>query len=51
MLDGTNYAYNKARMMAFIKSMDENAWSSNLTRWKPPTIDISSVLTPKPKVT
>ena len=30
LLDGTNYSYWKARMKAFIKSMDEKAWMAIL---------------------
>ena len=37
LLDGTKYGYWKARMHAFIKSMDELAWKVVLTNWTPPT--------------
>ena len=37
LLDRTNHVYWKARMGAFIKSMDELAWKAVLTGWTPPT--------------
>ena len=37
LLDGTNYGYLKARLRAFIKSLDELAWKVFLTGWYPPT--------------
>ena len=37
LLDGTNFSYWKARMKAFIKSMDEKAWRAILTGWTHPT--------------
>ena len=37
LLNGTNYSYWKARMHAFIKSMDELAWKATLTSGSPPT--------------
>ena len=36
LLDGTDFSYWKARMKAFIKSMDEKAWRAILTGWKHP---------------
>ena len=33
LLDATNYSYWKARMKAFIKSMDKKAWGAILTGW------------------
>ena len=38
LLDGSNYAYWKARMRAFIKAIDEQAWKSVLTGWIHPTV-------------
>ena len=35
-LDGTNYDYWKARMVAFIKSMDNKSWKSVVKGWDPP---------------
>ena len=37
LLDGSNYPYQKARLKAFIKALDEKAWRSVLTGWKHPT--------------
>ena len=37
LLDGTNFSYWKARMKAFIKSMDEKAWRAILTGQTHPT--------------
>ena len=36
LLDGTNFSYWKARMKAFIKSMDYKAWRAILTGWTHP---------------
>ncbi|GAA0155187.1 hypothetical protein LIER_12969 [Lithospermum erythrorhizon] len=36
-LDGTNYPYWKARMTAFLKSVDTKTWKAILTGWTPPT--------------
>ncbi|CAM8880240.1 unnamed protein product [Rhodiola kirilowii] len=38
LLEGHNYGYWKARMKAFIKNVDEKAWSSVLTDWNPPLL-------------
>lgn len=35
-LDGTNYDYQKARMVDFIKSMDIKAWKFMVKGWDPP---------------
>ncbi|KAH7691999.1 Zinc finger CCHC-type protein [Dioscorea alata] len=37
LLNGSNYPYWKARMRAFIKSLDESAWIAVEERWSPPT--------------
>ncbi|KAH6755901.1 hypothetical protein C2S53_007158 [Perilla frutescens var. hirtella] len=37
LLDSNNYAYWKARMIAFICSIDERAWKMVMEGWKPPT--------------
>ena len=37
-LDGTNYDYWKARMVAFIKSMNNKAWKFMVKGWGPPMI-------------
>ena len=39
--DGTNYAYWKVRMKAFLKSIDERVWNSVEYRWKKPTTPVS----------
>ena len=36
LLDGTNYPYWKARMKAFIKTLDEKDWRSILIGWTHP---------------
>ena len=38
LLDSSNYTYWKARMMAFIKSLDEKAWVAIIEGWSPPVI-------------
>ncbi|KAK2456842.1 gag-protease polyprotein [Trifolium repens] len=46
-LDGSNYDYWKARMIAFIKSMDQKAWKAIITGWNHPIVsaeDGSSIL-------
>ncbi|KAK2362046.1 gag-protease polyprotein [Trifolium repens] len=46
-LDGSNYDYWKARMIAFIKSMDQKAWKAIVTGWNHPIVtaeDGSSIL-------
>ncbi|KAK2396297.1 gag-protease polyprotein [Trifolium repens] len=46
-LDGSNYDYWKARMIAFIKSMDKKAWKAIVTGWNHPIVtteDGSSIL-------
>ncbi|KAA0050098.1 gag-proteinase polyprotein [Cucumis melo var. makuwa] len=37
-LDGTNYTYWKARMMAFLRSIDNKCLKATISRWKHPTI-------------
>ena len=39
--DGNNYAYWKASMKVFLKSIDEGAWNSIKYRWEKPTTPIS----------
>ena len=49
LLDGTNYAYWKARMHAFIKSLNDRAWRAVVNGWEAPTkIDREGNVTPKP---
>ncbi|TYK27252.1 gag-pol polyprotein [Cucumis melo var. makuwa] len=38
MLYGADYGYWKARMIAFLKSMDRKCWKAVLTGWEPPFI-------------
>ncbi|TYJ98064.1 gag-proteinase polyprotein [Cucumis melo var. makuwa] len=50
-LDGTNYGYWKAKMIAFLKSVDSRSWKSVLTGWEPPSIiDATGIITLKPKI-
>ncbi|GMH31502.1 hypothetical protein Nepgr_033345 [Nepenthes gracilis] len=35
--DGSNYAYWKVRMRAFLKSLDERVWARTQVGWTPPT--------------
>ncbi|GAA0182708.1 hypothetical protein LIER_30412 [Lithospermum erythrorhizon] len=46
-LDGTNYAYWKARMTAFLKSMDTKKWRAVLAGWTTPTVTDNNVVTMK----
>ncbi|XP_022866044.1 uncharacterized protein LOC111385848 [Olea europaea var. sylvestris] len=39
--DGSNYAYWKVRMHAFLKSLDERVWMSVQNGWKPPSTTVS----------
>ena len=48
LLDDTNYSYWKARMRAFLKSIDEKVWHSVIYGWSEPTITIDGVNIPKP---
>ena len=36
LFDGTNYAYWKVRMRAFLQSLDENVWQAVKTSWTKP---------------
>src|ERR1044072_4927338 len=36
LLDGTNYDYWKARMTAFLKSIDNKTWKAIVKGWTPP---------------
>ena len=47
LLDGTNYSYWKAKMRAFLKSIDERVWQAVVKGWKPPTIVTDDKITPK----
>ena len=39
--DGNNYAYWKARMKAFLKSIDERMWNSVEYGWEKPTTPVN----------
>ena len=39
-LDGTNYSYWKARMTAFLKSIDSKTWKVVVTGWSHPVTKI-----------
>lgn len=36
-LDGSNYGYCKIKMDAYIRSIEESAWTSVVCGWKAPT--------------
>lgn len=38
MLDGTNYAYWKARMTAFLKLLDSKSWKFVIVGWTHPEV-------------
>ncbi|XP_022891807.1 girdin-like [Olea europaea var. sylvestris] len=42
--DGSNYAYWKVRIRAFLKSLDEHVWVSVQNGWKPSSTTVSSVV-------
>ena len=48
--DGTNYAYWKASMKVFLKSIDDGAWNSIEYRWEKPTTPISEWQTSQKEV-
>ncbi|MCI87142.1 gag-pol polyprotein, partial [Trifolium medium] len=37
-LDGSNYDYWKARMVAFLESMDNRAWKADIKGWTHPIV-------------
>ena len=37
-LDGTNYDYWKARMVTFLKSMDNRTWKAVIKGWEHPKL-------------
>ena len=50
MLDGLNYTYWKARMIAFLKSIDNKTWKVVVSRWTPPQVtDTDGKMSLKPK--
>ena len=48
LLDRTNYPYWKARMRAFLKSIDERVWQTVVSGWTPPTVMTGDLTIPKP---
>ncbi|GAA0160599.1 hypothetical protein LIER_17118 [Lithospermum erythrorhizon] len=48
-LDGTNYAYWKANMTVFLKSMDTKTWKVVRAGWTAPTVTNEGVVTTKPE--
>ena len=48
LLDGINYSYWKARMKAFLKSIDEKVWYCVLYGCSEPTVTIDGIEIPKP---
>ena len=51
LLDDKNYAYQKIRVKAYIKVIDEKAWHSILIGWTSPTITTDEVTTIKSEET
>ncbi|KAG9458331.1 hypothetical protein H6P81_002839 [Aristolochia fimbriata] len=49
LLEGTNYPYWKARMTAYIKSIDEDAWLTVLEGWSRPTVVLEGKMLDKPQ--
>ncbi|KAG9446372.1 hypothetical protein H6P81_012500 [Aristolochia fimbriata] len=49
LLEGTNYPYWKARMIAYIKSIDEDVWLTVLEGWTRPTIELEGKMLDKPE--
>ena len=49
LFDGTNYAYWKVRMRAFLIAIDERVWQAVEFGWKHPTEVVENVTGPKPR--
>ena len=49
LLNGNNYAYWKARMVAFLKAIDLKVWKSVVNGYSLPTITADGVTGPKPE--
>ncbi|KAG9444874.1 hypothetical protein H6P81_016214 [Aristolochia fimbriata] len=49
LLEGINYPYWKAKMTAYIKSIDEDAWLSVLEGWSHPTVVLEGKMLDKPQ--
>ncbi|GAA0141469.1 hypothetical protein LIER_02606 [Lithospermum erythrorhizon] len=48
LLDGSNYAYSKVKMTAFLRSIDSKTWKSVKAGWTTPTVTNNNVVTVKP---
>ena len=48
--DGNNYAYEKVRIKAFLKSIDERVWNSVEYGWEKPTTPVSEWQTSQKEV-
>nr|CAD1827565.1 unnamed protein product [Ananas comosus var. bracteatus] len=49
LFDGTNYAYLKVHMRAFLIAIDERVWQAIEFGWKHPTEVVENVTVPKPR--
>ncbi|GAA0159519.1 hypothetical protein LIER_16273 [Lithospermum erythrorhizon] len=49
LLDGSKYAYWKAKMIAFLRSIDSKTWKSVIAKWMAPTVTNKNVVTVKPE--
>ena len=50
-LNGSNYAFWKARMIAFLKSIDNKSWKTIITRYEHPIEkDVDGKVTQKPEI-
>ena len=50
LLDGSNYAYWKQRMIGFLKSIDDDVWDIVEEGYSRPTIVVSEQTVPKPRL-
>ena len=48
--DGNNYAYQKVRMKAFLKSINDKVWNSIEYEWETPTTPVSERQTSQKEV-
>ncbi|XXG89743.1 hypothetical protein AAC387_Pa12g1673 [Persea americana] len=49
LLDGSNYAYWKAKMVAFLKAIHLKVWKSAVNGYSLPTITTDGITGPKPE--
>ena len=50
-LDGTNYSYQKARMIAFLKSIDQKTCKAIVTKWSHSEVtNKDEIVSPKPEI-